>query len=298
MKFCITIFFAFSITAFIACEKVITVSPPSYLGKPSIQCMLEPDSVPKVYFNQTIPFFDKKVSFQDLIIRNAQIKIISTFGTDSLKLDSAYNGIYCQYDYYYKGSIAIKINTAYNLNIASSVGNFTATAQTNQLPPIIDSVAFTPVFKDLYGEHEGVITYFKDVPLQVNYYRYEIVRYINATTQLANNKDLVFCIGGDSLKINEIGRSVYADEGLNAQQLTVVVEPAYTHKQGTRGIVYIQSIDKNAFDFFDQLDKQKLAQFNPFVEPVFLRDGQFGNKSIGYFSAMRKSIPVTFIYPE
>ncbi len=291
-------FYILATVTFAACEKVITVKPPNYFGKPSIQCMLEPDSVPKVYFNQTIPFFDKKVSFQDLIIRNAQIKIQSSFGTDSLKIDSVYNGIYCQYDYFYKGSGIIKINTAYTLNIISSTGNFTAMAQTNQLPPVIDSVGFTPIFKDLYGEHEGVITYFKDVPSQINYYRYEMVRYINKTTQLANSKDLVFCLGGDSLKVNELGRSVYADEGLNAQQLTVVVEPAYTHKQGTRGIVYMQSIDKNAFDFFDQLDKQKLAQFNPFVEPVFLRDGQFGSKAIGYFSAMRKSIPVTFVYPE
>lgn len=50
--------------------------------------------------------------------------------------------------------------------------------------------------------------------------------------------------------------------------------------------------------FFDQLEKQKVAQLNPFVEPVFLRDGQFGSKAIGYFSAMNKSNPVTFIYPE
>jgi hypothetical protein len=298
MKLCKLIFFSCTTLAFAACTKVITVKPPNYFGKPSIQCMLEPDSVPKVYFNQTLPFFDQKVSFQDLIIRNAQIKILSSFGTDSLKIDSVYNGIYCQYDYFYKGSIIIKVNTAYTLNIISSAGNFTATAQTNQLSPVIDSVGFTPIFKDLYGEHEGVITYFKDVPLQINYYRYEMVRYINKTTQLANNKDLIFCLGGDSLKVNEQGRSVYADEGLNAQQLTVVVEPAYTHKKGTRGIVYIQSFDKNAFDFFDQLDKQKLAQFNPFVEPVFLRDGQFGSKAVGYFSAMHKSIPVTFVYTE
>jgi Domain of unknown function (DUF4249) len=283
---------------FASCEKVITIKPPNYLGKPSIQGMLEPDSVPKVYFNQSVPFFNEKVSFQDLVIRNAQIKIQSSFGIDSLKLDSVYNGVYCQYDYFYKGNSIIKTNTMYNLNVVSSVGNFTATAQTNQLSPIIDSVSYTSIFKDLYGEHEGVITYFKDVPTQANYYRYEMVRFINATTQLANNKALIFCIGGDSLRVNEIGRSVYADEGLNAQQLKVVVEPAYTHKLGIKGVVYIQSIDKNAFDFFDQLDKQKLAQYNPFVEPVFLTDGQFGNKAIGYFSAMRKSIPATFVFPE
>ena len=65
-----------------------------------------------------------------------------------------------------------------------------------------------------------------------------------------------------------------------------------------RGTIYIQTIDKNAYDFFDQLDKQKLAQYNPFVEPIFLRDGQFGSKAIGYFSAMVKSRPALYIFPE
>lgn len=281
-----------------ACEKVITISPPPYTSKPSIQCMLEPDSLPKVYFNQTVPYFDKKVSFQDLVIRNAQIKIQSTVGIDSLYLDSVYNKIYCQYDYFYKGNSAIQRNISYTLSIKSGADIFLATAKTEQLQSTIDSVSFTPIFKDLYGEHEGVITYFKDVPTQVNYYRYEMVRYVDTTTKLASKKIASVCLGTDSLRVNEIGRSVYADEGLSGQQFKIVIEPAYSHKQGTKTLVYITSIDKNAYDFFNQLDKQKLAQFNPFVEPVFLRDGQFGTKAIGYFSAMRKSNPVTFIYPE
>jgi len=283
---------------FASCEKVITISPPPYTSKPSIQCMLEPDSLPKVYFNQTVPYFDKKVSFQDLVIRNAQIKIQSTIGIDSLHLDSTYNKIYCQYDYFYKGNTPIQRNLSYTLSIKNGVDIFTANTLTDQLSSTIDSVSFTPIFKDLYGEHEGVITYFKDLPTQVNYYRYEMVRYVDTTTKLASEKIASVCLGTDSLRVNEIGRSVYADEGLSGQQFKIVIEPAYSHKQGTKTMVYITSIDKNAYDFFDQLDKQKLAQFNPFVEPVFLKDGQFGTNAIGYFSAMRKSNPVSFIYPE
>ena len=153
-------------------------------------------------------------------------------------------------------------------------------------------------FNDLYGEHEGVITYFKDVPAQVNYYRYEMVRNVDTATKLASEKIASVCLGTDSVRVNEIGRSVYADEGLSGQQIKIVIEPAYSHKPGTKTFVYITSIGKDAHDFFDQLDKQKLAQFNPFVEPVFLVNGQFGSKAIGYFSAMKKSNPVLFIYPE
>ena len=102
----------------------------------------------------------------------------------------------------------------------------------------------------------------------------------------------------DSALVHELGRSVYTDLGQTGKQIKIVIEPAYTHKQGTKGIVFIQTIGKDAYDFFDQLDKQKLAQFNPFVEPVFLRDGQFGSRAIGYFSAMVKSNPVSYLFPE
>jgi hypothetical protein len=260
--------------------------------------MLEADSLPKVYFNQTVPYFDKKVSFQDLVIRNAQIKIKSTAGTDSLHIDSSYDRLYCQYNYFYKGNVPVQHNLSYTLTITSGADIFTATAQTGQQASTIDSVSYTPSFNDLYGEHEGVITYFTDVPTQVNYYRYEMVRPIDTSTQLANANIASTCLGRDTIIADEIGRSVYVDEGLSGQQIKIVIEPAYSHKPGTPGKVYIQSIDKNAYEFFDQLDKQKLAQFNPFVEPVFLRDGQFGPKAIGYFSAMQKSSPVSFIYPE
>ncbi len=296
-SYTIILMLAFSVVLF-SCEKVITITPPPYNTKPSIQSMLEPDSLPKVYFNITVPYFDKKVTFQDLVIRNAQIKIVSSVGTDSLKLDSVYNRIYCQYDYYYKGNTPIQQNITYTLSIKRGANIFTAVAHTNQLPSSIDSVSFVQKFNDLYGEHEGVITYFKDVPSQINYYRYEMVRYVDTATKLASEKIASVCLGTDSLRVNEIGRSVYADQGLSGQQIKIVIEPAYSHKPGTKTFVYITSIGKDAHDFFDQLDKQKLAQYNPFVEPVFLVDGQFGSKAIGYFSAMKKSNPVIFIYPE
>jgi len=78
----------------------------------------------------------------------------------------------------------------------------------------------------------------------------------------------------------------------------MVIEPAYSHKAGTKGLIYVISFDKNAYDFFNQLDKQKQSQLNPFVEPVFLQDGQFGSTAIGYFSAKSNSFAVKFVFPE
>jgi hypothetical protein len=293
-----TFFLLVAMALFIGCEKNITIPPPQYDSKVSIQSMLEPDSLPIVYFNRTVPYFDRIVHFSDLVIRSAQVKIQSSTSTDSLRLDSVYNKLYCEYDYYYKGSLPIQSNKMYTLIIKNGSDTYTATAQTNLLPSSIDSTSYTPKFNDIYGEHEGVIVYFKDVPTQTNYYRYEMLRYVDSSYQKASATNISVCLGKDTVLVHELGRSVYSDEGLSGQQIKIVIEPAYTHKAGVQGKVYMQSIDKNAFDFFNQLDQQKLAQFNPFVEPVFLKDGQFGSKAIGYFSAKVNSNPVPFVFPE
>ncbi len=281
-----------------ACIKTITVTPPPYQTKVSIQGLIEADSVPIVYFNRTVPFFDSAVNKNQLAIRNAYVEIKSAGGTDTLHLDSSFDMIDCQYNYFYKGLQKIKANTNYTLTILNNGITYNATATTDQLPVSIDSVAYISNYKDLYGEHEGVLIYFKDVPIQTNFYRYEMFRYVDTSTKRAESPLPRACLGKDSLFVSETGRSVYTDKGLEGQQITVVFEPAYSHKAGTKGWIYIQSIDKNAYDFFDQIDRQKLAQYNPFVEPVFLQDGQFGNTAIGYFSAKRNSAPYIFYYPE
>ncbi len=285
-----------------SCEKVITIKPPSYFGKVSIQSMLEPDSLPVVYFNRTVPYLGNDVALGALAIRNAVIRISNSSGTDILHFDSSFNRIYCQYDYYYKGNLPIQLNQTHTLTITNGTDTYTATASTSLSKATIDSTAYTAAFNDLYGEHEGVIVYFKDMPSQINYYRYEMIRYVDTSTQLAGPKlPASTCLATDrkdSALVHELGRSVYSDQGQTGQQIKIVIEPAYTHKNGTRGTIYIQTIDKNAHDFFDQLDKQKLAQYNPFVEPVFLRYGQFGSKAIGYFSAMVKSNPAPYVFPE
>ena len=57
-------------------------------------------------------------------------------------------------------------------------------------------------------------------------------------------------------------RSVYNDENTDGLQQKIVVEPAYTHRKGLKTTVKMQTIDKAMYDFYDQIDKQKLAQYN------------------------------------
>jgi hypothetical protein len=283
---------------FINCQKEITIAQPSYTSKVSIQGLIEPDSVPIVYVNKTVPYFSNTTNTAELVLRNATVKIIDNNHSDILKLDSLFDKIYCKYIYYFKGNAAIKINTNYTLEITNGSDVYTASTTTIIAPAIVDSVNYTPLFNDLYGAHEGVIVYFKDIPSQTNYFRYQMERYVDTTIRLAGNKQLIFCLGNDSIKTLELGRSVYDDKNVDGQQIKIVVEPAYTHSKGVQTFVRMQSISFEAYDFYSQLDNQKLAQFNPFVEPVFLRDGQFGKKAIGFFGCKVLSNRVSFTFPE
>ncbi len=281
-----------------SCQKDITIPQPPYENKVSIQSLIEPDSLPKVYAFQTVPFFDPKILNAQLVLRNATVKIIGGGNTDVLHLDSTYDKVNCDYNYWFVGTIPILNNTEYTLNIQNANETYTATATTNLLPVSIDSVGYTQKFNDLYGEHEGVITYFKDVPSQTNYYRYEMVRPIDASLKHASIALSTACLGSDTVIVLEFGRSVYNDVNLNGQQIKLIIEPAYTHREGIETKVRIATIDKNAYEFLDQIDKQKLGVYNPFVEPVFLTDGQFGSKAIGFFGSMKHSAEVDFTFPE
>lgn len=287
-----------SISLILSCEKNITVKMPAYSNKVIIQGFIEPDSVPIVYFNKTVPYFDKAVKKNQLIIRNALITIRSNISSDKLTLDSVFDKIDCQYDYYYKGHNKIQANTKYDLTIISGSKTYTANAITNLFATTIDSVAYVENFKDLYGEHEGIVPYFKDVPNQANYYRYEMIRSVDTSAMKADATIKKACLGKGIVTVHEIGRAVFDDIGKEGKQITIVAEPAYSHKKGTKGQIFIQSMDKNAYAFFSQLDRQKLAELNPFIEPVFLLEGQFGNEAIGFFSAKQNSNPVIFIFPE
>ncbi|MDB5119646.1 MAG: hypothetical protein JWN56_864 [Sphingobacteriales bacterium] len=281
-----------------ACEKNISVKQPAYSNRVSIQGFIEPDSIPILYFNATVPYFDKAIKKNQLVIRNAVITLQSNLNIDVLSLDSVFDKIDCQFNYFYKGNKKILSNTAYTLTIKSGNEIYTANATTNIEAPVIDSISYTSKFNDLYGEHEGVLNYFKDVPNQVNYYRFEMIRLAGNQTQKAESPIKSACLGTDSVEVYEIGRAVFNDIGNEGKSITIVAEPAYSHKKGTEGQIAIQAIDKSAYEFFSQLDRQKLAQFNPFVEPVFLQDGQFGKKAIGFFSAKKNSERMTFTYPE
>lgn len=279
------------------CVKDISIPQPDYTSRATIQCSLEPGVVPILFLYKTVPYFDV-VNTRDIFIKDAVVKISTSDYTDNLIIDSTYNFIKCEYEYFFKGFVPVQPMKEYKLTILSNGKTYSATTNTNLPTVTIDSVGYTGQFKDIYGEHEGVMPYFHDIPNQANYYRYEMTRMVDTTMKYREGKLHSPCIGSGSVTVIEIGRSVYNDQGASGEQMRLVIEPSYSHKEGLPGQIRIETMDKATYDFFDQLDKQKLSQMNPFVEPIFLTNGQFGKDAIGYFGSITRSVPVLFVFPE
>lgn len=278
-------------------EKNITVKPLAYETKPVIECMITPGKMPRLYLHTTVAYFDKRIDNKDLNIKNAVVTLSSSLGTDNLKEDSTFNLFSCQYEYFYQGSNPIQKNITYTLTIQAMGGIYTAQTTTNLSPVTISSVGYTSQFTDIYGEHEGVIVDFVDIPGQDNFYRYQMNRMIDSTVTCGETKIHSVCTNGSFFHVMEIGRSTYKDKNQDGLPFEIIVEPAFKHAPDQVAYVFIQSIDQNAAEFYDALDRQKLALLNPFVEPVFLRPVQFKD-AIGIFGNYVLSDSVRFVYPE
>jgi hypothetical protein len=285
------------IWAFTSCEKQVSIAPAPYKDQLSIECLLVANQKPKLYLNKSVAYFSNLVSTKDLFISDATVKIISGDVIDNLKTAIVHNDFLCRDEYFWQGDLEIVEGKTYTLEVTYKGQVFTANTTVNLNKPVIDSVGYTSQFSDLYGEHEGVIFYFKDIPNQSNFYRYEMARQVDSTVRTANDKIYrTECNGANFFSVNEIGRSIYDDKNKNGLPMSFVIEPSYTHKKGSEAQVYLQTVDEKSAKFYDALDRQKLSSYNPFVEPVFLNSQIEG--CIGVFGTMNISEPMHFVYPE
>jgi hypothetical protein len=281
----------------LSCEKEITIVQKPYENKLSIQCLITPGSVPKLYLNHTTPFLDPPSTSRQLFVNDASVSIKHENNINVMQPDSSFDKFYGSYTNFYKGNEKILSNTTYTLEIIYHGVSYSATATTDLSFVQIDSITYIEQFKDIYGDHEGVVFHFKDPLGKGNNYRYEMHRLVDSTTYGINKIKSPFLKGNDKAFVTEIGRSLYSDDGFDGRNYSFVIEPVFKHKAEDSTYVFLQTCDKNVYDFFNELDKQKLTQKNPFVEPVFLRPAQFKN-SIGVFGSYALSDSVLFVYPE
>lgn len=282
-----------------SCEKTITVPVQPYTPTLSIECMLVPGEVPTLYLSRSTGYFSALTTAKDLFVTDASVVIRSAEGiTDVLKPTMRLDSFLCQPTFFYRGSLPTRQGQTYALDVTANGQTYHAETTVTQLTPKIERVGYVPSFKDVYGDHEGVVIDFTDTPGQANAYRFEMRRTVDSTVRTAGNK--VYrseCNGARPFGVFEFGRAVYFDTGSgDGRPITITIEPAFTHRNGSSGQVYIQSMDPASARFFDQLDRQKLATYNPFVEPVFLKTNIPG--CLGVFGHYARSEPVPFVFPE
>ncbi len=290
--------FLFITSLLSGCDRAITVVPVPYVGKISIQSLITPDQIPTVYINRTVPYFDGRVLAGQLFLRSAQVTISSSAGSEVLRADSVFNPIRCELAYFFRGRLPVQANQTYTLTVRVDGATYSASATTNQHKVNIDKLGYVTAFTDIYGAHEGLVFTLIDPPGKGDYYRYDMSRII-ADTIISVQGPISYCSIGKPTFIREIGRAVYTDATNDGTAITFTAEPGYNHRKNQVGYARLQIIDKAMYDFYDNLDRQKGAQYNPFVEPVFLKKpGQFGPNAFGVFGAYAVSDSVRFVFPE
>jgi hypothetical protein len=282
-----------------ACTQDIAIPTQRYDPTLSIQSLITPGIRPTAYVYRTVPFFSSRTVPVDLFVRDAVVTLSTSLGSATLRPDSSWNAFRCHYEYFYAGLAPVQSGITYTLSVAWQAQTYLATATTNQRTPPLDSVTYTRAFSDVFGEHEGVVLHFIDPTGIGEHYRFAMSRtYAPSDTIYGTDKGFSACALGTTTTLEEIGRSVYNDNSADGSPFTITVEPAFKHAAGQVGFARLHILDQAAYDFFDQLDRQKLSQYNPFVEPVFLVRSQFGGRAFGVFAAYALSNSVRFVYPE
>jgi len=281
-----------------SCTKEIPVELDTYEERISIEGLLQPGTTPRVYVNRTVPFFSTDVTPSQLFVAGADVVISSSNGAELLRADSIYSRFYCRFEPFYTGNSVIMEDVEYSLNVTVGGETYSATTVTNVPAARIDSVSYTADFTDIYGGHEGVLVDFVDLPGQPNQYRFLMTRPLNNEHQTVDDREWSSpCMAdGETFDVDEIGRVVYFDTNFDGAPVRLVAEPAYTNKKGDLGIVYIQSLSRDVAEYYDALDRQREANINPFIEPVFLDSKIDG--AIGVFGAVNRSEPYYFEFPE
>lgn len=273
-----------------SCEKNIIIEPHPFQSQLSVECILEPGTMPKLFLGKTVGYFDTKHTSKDLFVKDAIITITNDLGIDTLVASHKFNFFHCTDEYFYLGTRKILPNQNYHLKILYNSNTYEADTETNVLPAKIDSITYIQNFSDFYGEHEGVVVTFYDLPNVKNNYRYRMDRVLDSSST-----DVPNC-ATEPYPATELGRSIFFDSNIDGAKMEIVIEPAFKHSTGDVAQIYLQTLDEASARFFDDLDKQKSSKLNPFIEPVFITSNISG--AFGIFGSCNNSDSVRFIFPE
>ena len=287
------------ILIFISCQKDIEIKPKTrYQEQLFIEGILYPGELPRIYVSRALPFFEKEITPQQVFERGAQVSIMHEDNTYILLPDSTFDQFRCRWEPFYQGSFYVEQGESYTLSVVYNGQKITAYNTISQPKVNIQSLEYTSEFFDIYGGHDGVIVKLLDKPGIGNYYRFQMNRKIDNERLHAHVLDGLMsdCSNGEMFPVTDIGRTIFSDQNIDGQMLTMPIEVSFEYKEGDSTWVFMQSLDEQTARFYTSLDRQLESILNPFVEPVFIESQITG--AIGVFGSAVRSDSILFIYPQ
>ena len=283
-----------------ACQKVIDISLPDH-HQPQlfVEGILYVDESPKIYLSESASFFSKKVTPQEVFVRNATVIISEGTTSTILVADSTFDKFRCRWIPYYTSNLIIEKDKIYQLVVEANGKKLTGETSTALKPVTITTVEYTPEFFDVFGGHDGVIIQFQDQPGEGDYYRFQMDRWIDTSRYHAHVLDGLIntCVEEDELFfVSDLGRSIFSDFAIDGALFKLYLEVSFEYEKGDTATIYMQTLDEHAAAFYSDMDKQLESILNPFVEPAFLHSTV--NGGLGVFGSAIRSPAVQFIYPQ
>lgn len=271
------LFLAFSI-ALVSCnlEREIDINLPDYESRYVVECYLEPGQPFSLLLTRTASYFDpfpttNSEFLDDILVDGATVTIVHDGQTHTLQNGLFFNPISRKaYNYLAAGPIPTDYENDFELNIVTPDGK-TITATTRILRPIpIDSIVVEFLENDTLAR---VLTYFKDIPNEQNYFR----RMLHEHTL-------------DSIPLQDFAADDRFVEG------NIVFGSAYNFAEGDTIFNTIFHIDRPYYDFFNSVQTAASSNGNPFGQPSPIISNLKGTaNSIGIFTGLSYDRRMTIV---
>lgn len=271
------LFFAFAI-ALVSCnlEKEIEIDLPDYESRYVVECYLEPGQPFSLLLTRTASYFDpfptSNSDFLDqILVDDAEVTILHNGQTYTLQNGLFFNPISRKaYNYLAPDFIPADYDHDFELSILTPDGK-TITATTRILKPVpIDSIVVEFANNDTLAR---VLTYFKDIPNERNYYR-----------RMFHEHSL------DSIPLQDFA----TDDGIVDNN--IVFGSAYDFAVGDTVFNTIFHIDRSYYDFFNSVQTAASSNGNPFGQPSPIISNLKGTaNAIGIFTGLTYDRVMTIV---
>lgn len=289
------ILLAFVIFSASSCVKNIDLTSQPYDPQITIESLLEPGELLKVYVHNSISFFDPAFFSEDAFLRDAKVEI----NGQALHLDSTYSDFWCRHNYFFTTDEFVEENTTYDLKVSYNGANYNASTTTNVRQVEFDSITYVPQYADRYADvSQGIAIHFQD-PTGADQYRFFMSREVDENVMIEDDFEYKSkCLNGGTTIVNDVGRFIEFDSDYgDGSYITLIMEPSHSFVVGDELTVQLQTLDPKTADYLDHLEDLKYFSLNPFVEPVF-PDNQIEG-AFGFFGSSRKSSTImTIVLPE